>query len=252
MFQRLKDAVAFPSEFSRWEQLSDLRSVLIGNRAAEMFGQSASYGEELDVYRLREIYGRIRQSVVERSKSRGISSQQGAMCLICELGDVYMAETGTKEPPNRLLFCLSMLAPSYSPLRDLLPLQWKCWLEADEEASRVAFAEARAFLPLLQQARREASGTLSELLSGLSSMNAHPSVFVVWAAISSETQETERAIASRAKLPLAEVVACIEAFRQCGVVTIIGTALDEPRYWKTPRSILDEAKLSLCTYLETH
>jgi hypothetical protein len=77
------DALAFETQFSRWEALSDIRSALIGNRVAEMYGQSASYGLDLDVYLIRELYEKLRPEAVARAKRAGFSSQQAALRFLC-------------------------------------------------------------------------------------------------------------------------------------------------------------------------
>lgn len=250
MLQRLKDAIAFHSEFGRWEQYSDFPTMLTGNRIAEMHGQSPSYGQDIDIERLRLIRRNIGDRVLLRSKLQGISSRQGVVQLICEIGDVYISEMNLHEPPKRILFCLRLLAPAYTEFRDFLPPRWKEWVVAGEQEESRQREELNAFLPELRRARHEAQFQILGILSSLAQREAPSSIFAVWAAISDKVQETERQIAVRSALSLLDVVACIEVFRQSGVVTVIGTALPEPRFWKTPQSTLDEASRATRFYLD--
>lgn len=249
-FQRAKDALVFPSEFARWENFAQVNSMLEGNRVAEMFGQSPSYGLSLDVGLMRRIHRDLRTSVLERTKAQGVSSQQGVIQLICEMGDAYLKASGQSVPPERLLFCLSLLAPRYSPLRNALPPRWEAWLAADEEASRIAFEEARAFLPVLLEARKDAAALVASIVASIEIQNVSPETISIWKLIPSEEFETERTIASRSDQSLATVVACIHAFKHLEIVTIIGTALDEPRFRKTPYSVISEDKASFRVYLD--
>jgi hypothetical protein len=94
VFQRLKDAFAFGREFSRWERISDLPSILIGNRPAEMYRQSASSGTGLDVYLLRRLHAQRRSEAVERGARLGLSSRHAVLLFLCELFDEYTCIAG--------------------------------------------------------------------------------------------------------------------------------------------------------------
>ena len=250
MFQRIKDTFAFETECSRWERKSDIRTLLIGNRVAEMLGQSASYGENIDVYCLRDLYYRHRDNSIKQSKQQGMSSQQAVLSFICKIGNLYMEEKGESLPSERILFCLSLLAPSYSVAHSLLDERWKQWLQESEAAARSRYEETRAFMPKLYAARKEAASSLDDRLRALSEWNIPPEFRNLWRAIPNKSQNTERQISEKANLPIADCVSWIEALTRNVVVTVIGTALDEPKFWKTPESTLNDPGRELRNYLD--
>ena len=236
MFQRLKDTFAFNAQFSSWERLSQIPSALIGNRVAEMHGHSASYGYEFDVYLMRELYERLRPSAITDAKHAGLSSRQAALLLLCALGDEYTRLKGLKTPPETIIFSVAMLLPY--PGVGLIPDHWRQFVEEARAQWRKRFEEQEAAKPLIALARKEAKATFREYFSVLGNMEFHQDLVNLWAKIPSSGQMTEREISAKCKLPLASVISWLEVLRARGVVTIIGTALDEPKFWKTPLSAI--------------
>jgi hypothetical protein len=151
VFERLLDALAFETQFSRWEALSDIRSVLIGNRVAEMFGQSASGGFDLDVYLIRELYGKLRQEAVASGKRAGFSSRQAALRFLCTLGDEYQRAKGLARPPETLVEFVYRLLP-YSPEPGLVPENWQRYAEEYRTELRKWGDEQRAAESILSPA----------------------------------------------------------------------------------------------------
>jgi hypothetical protein len=222
----------------------------MGNRVAEMHGVSASFGADVDVYRLRTIHRRLRHKAIASAKELGLSSRQAVVQFICDIGNEYLKETSCDAPPQRLLFSLRVLSPSYTPFAQLIPEPWNTWIAAAEKEFAATYEETQAFMPKLREARREAQIVLEQRLESLRSRAAPPELCEVWSKIPDSKQETERQIAKRTSLSLSEVVAWIEALQRSGVVTVIGTTLDEPKFWKTPISTLKEAERSLRTFLD--
>jgi hypothetical protein len=244
VLQRLMDALAFETQFSRWEALSDIRTALIGNRVAEMHGQSASEGVglDLDVYLIRELYGRLRPGAVARAKQAGLSSQQAALRFLCTLGDEYQRAKGLAAPPERIVEFVYRVLP-FDPEPGLVPEHWQRYAEAYRAELRKWGDEQRAAEPILSAARKEAAGMFTQNVATLGGGNVPTDLARLWAKLATAQTTTERELSRITGLTLATVAAWLWALKETGVVTVSGTALLEPRYYNRSLSTLSrEAK----------
>ncbi|MCA3279811.1 MAG: hypothetical protein ING10_11125 [Roseomonas sp.] len=250
MLQRLKDTFRFKEELLKWLRHSGLIEMLAGNRVAEMYGLSASFGEKIDVDCVRQIYLENSEKFVRLYQMSGLSSRQAALNLVCKLAEIYMGEKQLKNPPPEFSSLVSALAPSYSPWRSLLEKNWLIWLEQQEAIWRREHEKREAFLPSLAVARKEASKLANEYIKIIDERNIPKEFYKLWRSLPDKTQKTEREISEAAGLPLAECIAWIHALERRDVAKCIGTALAEPKYWKTPAVTLKGDALNLRNFLE--
>jgi hypothetical protein len=252
MFQRVKDAIAFESEFSRWEHLSQIRTLLVGNRVAEIYGQSASYGKEIDVYLMRDIFERIRPETIQKCKRAGLSSRHAVLKFLCDLGDAYLKESGLDTPPKQLLFPFTMLVPVYDEASKLIPDRWSFWINEELDQSKKYFEEQQSAAQSIAEARNAAAKLFGDRLASLNLSPPPNELLKMWLHVPDQNQQTERWIASECGLSLKETMAWLNVLQSKGVVTVIGTALTEPKYWKTPLSTLDATERKLRDKLDTY
>ena len=251
MFQRIKDALFFKSEFAKWEYLSQLRSLLEGNRAARSYGQDDSFHNGVEIYLLREICDNLRSSFIESGKVWGLSSREAAIKFLCAAYDNYMVKLSLGEPPEAFFLPLSILTPIYRDNGSLfLSEKWVVLLKEYHENQRKYYEDQRAFSPIIDKARHESKKLINEYILQLKDTPLPTQLLTLWQSLQICKHTTERNLSNISGLTLTDTITWLEILRRHSVVNIGGTALVEPSYWLAILDFLEGDALKLKNKLD--
>lgn len=241
MFDRLKDALFFESRLNDTLRRCGFDNLLVGNRAAEIHGQSASHGEDHDVYLIRKIHADEFPKLVYYGKKRGEDSQSAVRDYLCGVFDRYLSEIGSEVPPESFATCVEQASRSQI---DSLSSRWRKVVERHQEDRRRKYEEQKKRLPEIVSARPKTYEELKALTDRLQPGNIDPDAAVVWHEIPTDFA-TEWQIHQETGVPLCLVVPWLEAFYSIGLVVKIGTALPEPKFRKSPTVPQNKTVLAL-------
>jgi hypothetical protein len=251
MFQRIKDALFFESEFSKWEYFSDLRSLLEGSRAARAYGQDDSFYNGVEIYLLGEICNHLRPSFIESGKVWGLSSRETAIKFLCAVYDEYMVKLNLDQPPEAFFCPLSSLTPIYRNNGSLfLSEKWVVWLKEYHENQRKYYEDQRTFTPIIDKAREDSKKLINEYILQLKDTPLPTQLLILWQNLQIYKHTTERNLSNISGLTLIDTITWLEVLRRYSVVNIGGTALVEPSYWLAILDFLEGDALKLRNKLD--
>jgi hypothetical protein len=229
VFKRLTDRLFFESRFNEALRSADLPLLLEGNRVNETHGGDASYGRQVDVYLLRELYGELMPQALYYGKRDGKSPEDVALKFLCNLFDAYL-EQDPNSKPDVFSFNVEM-ACWRSQIK--LSEKWQRIVEEDIDKRRLEREELQGRIPDLIEARRQGAEMYDENLDLLQNGTFPMQGVQVWNALNHDFK-TEYEIHKESGIPLEQLIEWMLPLKSLDLVVVIGTALDEPRYRLSP------------------
>lgn len=246
MFRKLADKLFFEDRFNGALRSADLPILLEGNRVNAMHGGDASYGRQIDVYLLRELYDQLMPQALYYGKRNGKPPEDVAQQFICNLFDAYLEKTPDSDP-NVFAFNVEMLGWRS---QEKLPKKWQRIVEDGISKRQLEHEEQQGRIPDLIKARKHGAEMHDENLNLLQNGAFPVEAVEVWNALSLDFK-TEYEIHKESGVPLAQLNEWMLPLKSLDLVVVIGTANAEPTYRRSPLSPKTETAVAVKAGLDT-